>query len=305
MKMKKIMALVLGGVLLLSGCGSKKADKTEPEKVETTQTENAQTNSDKLQVYTSFYAMYDFAKLIGGDKADVYSLCPTSEEPHDFEPKTSDMAKLSEADIFIYNGMGMESWAEKTASSVKNNDLLIVEASDGVPDIAENYDPHVWLDPSNAIVEMENIKNAFCEKDAKNADYYNKNFELCKEKTDKLINEYRKATSSFLDRNVVTAHEAYGYLCDAFNLNQTSIEGLQGESDPSPAKMAEIIDFIEVNNIKYIFAEAMDTSKVVESVAKETGAQVLTLSPFEGDSEGNDYFTVMEENLETLKKALG
>lgn len=68
--------------------------------------------------------------------------------------------------------------------------------------------------------------------------------------------------------------------------------------------MAEIIDFIKTNNIKYIFAEALDTSKTVDSVAKETGAQLLTLNPFEGDKDGNDYFTVMEQNLEALKKAL-
>lgn len=290
MKINKFTALILSVVFLLAGCGSESGKKTEENK--------------KLQVYASFYAMYDFAKLIGGDRADVYSMCPVGVEPHEFEPKTSDMAKLSEADIFIYNGMGMESWAEKTASNSGNDNLLIVEASNGIPNVAENYDPHVWLDPKNALYEMENIKNAFCEKDPENADYYNANYKQCEEKTTKLIDDYRSASEGFSDRNVVTAHEAYGYLCNAFNLNQTAIEGIQGESDPSPARMAEIVDFIKTNNIKYIFAEALDTTKTVDAVAKETGAQILTLNPFEGDADGNDYFTVMEQNLESLKKAL-
>ena len=287
MKTNRLTALLLAAVLLLASCGGEKPQE-----------------SSKLQVYTSFYAMYDFARLIGGEKADIYSLCPVGTEPHDFEPKTSDMAKLSEADIFIYNGMGMEAWAEKTASSAGNDELMIVKASDGIPHIAENYDPHVWLDPSNALHEIKNIKDAFCEKDSANADYYNSNFAECERRIKQLINDYKSASQNFTDRNVVTAHEAYGYLCNAFNLNQTAIEGIQGESDPSPARMAEIIDFIKTNNIKYIFAEALDTSKTVDSVAKETGAQLLTLNPFEGDKDGNDYFTVMKQNLEALKKAL-
>lgn len=288
--MKKLTLFILSAMLLLSSCGAGRENVTE--------------KSSKLCVYTSFYAMYDFAKLIGGDRIDVYSMCPSSSEPHDYEPKTSDMAKLSEADVFIYSGMGMESWAEKTVSSLKSSSLKVVEASDNIPYTAENYDPHVWLNPENALHEMENIKNAFCEKDSENADYYNSNFKDCKEKTEKLINDYKTAAASFKDRNVVVAHAAYGYLCDAFNLNQTSIENASGEGEPSPARMAEIIDFVKNNNIKYIFSQELETTKTVEAVAKETGAEILSLNPFEGDDSGADYFTVMEENLEVLKKAL-
>ena len=266
--MKKLTLFILSAILLLSSCGAGRENVTE--------------ESSKLCVYTSFYAMYDFAKLIGGDRIDVYSMCPSSSEPHDYEPKTSDMAKLSEADVFIYSGMGMESWAEKTVSSLKSSSL----------------------NPENALHEMENIKNAFCEKDSENADYYNANFKDCKEKTEKLINDYKTAATSFKDRNVVVAHAAYGYLCDAFNLNQTSIENASGEGEPSPARMAEIIDFVKNNNIKYIFSQELETTKTVEAVAKETGAEILSLNPFEGDDSGADYFTVMEENLEVLKKAL-
>ena len=269
--MKKLTLFILSAMLMLSGCGAGRENVTE--------------KSSKLCVYTSFYAMYDFAKLIGGDRIDVYSMCPSSSEPHDYEPKTSDMAKLSEADVFIYSGMGMESWAEKTVSSLKSSSLKVVEASDNIPYTAENYDPHVWLNPENA-------------------DYYNANFKDCKEKTEKLINDYKTAAASFKDRNVVVAHAAYGYLCDAFNLNQTSIENASGEGEPSPARMAEIIDFVKNNNIKYIFSQELEATKTVEAVAKETGAEILSLNPFEGDDSGADYFTVMEENLEVLKKAL-
>lgn len=265
---------------------------------------SSEKDSEKMQVYTSFYAMYDFARLIGGDKADIYVLCPVGSEPHEFEPKTSDMAKLSEADIFIYNGMGMEAWAEKTIKSINNPDLTVTEASNGIPNISEDYDAHVWLDPDNAVKEMENIKNAFCEKDSANADYYTENFNVCREKAEALKNDFLNASKEFKTNNIVVSHAAFSYLCSAFNLNQTALDGPQGESDPSPAKMAETIDFIKNNNIKYIFAEALDTTKTIEAAANETGAEILVLNPFEGDTENRDYFTVMEENLNSLKKAL-
>lgn len=283
--MKKIFALILAAILPLCGCTEKK-------------------DSDKMQVYTSFYAMYDFARLIGGDMADIYVLCPVGSEPHDFEPKTSDMAKLSDADIFIYNGMGMESWAEKTIKSIGSSELISVEASKDIPNVSEDYDAHVWLDPDNAVKEMENIKNAFCEKDSANADYYTENFNICREKAETLKNDFLSAAKDFKTNNIVVSHAAFAYLCGAFGLNQTALDNARGESDPSPAKMAETIDFIKANNIKYIFAEALDTTKVIETAAKETGAEILVLNPFEGDTENRDYFTVMEENLNSLKKAL-
>lgn len=287
MKLKKFILLLMSA-LILTACGNAGQSK----------------KSDKLQVYTSFYAMYDFAKQIGGDKADVYLLCPVGSEPHDFEPKTSDMAKLSKADVFIYNGMGMESWAEKTVQSLKTDTLSVVEASKNIPYVTENEDAHVWLDPENAIYEMKNIKDAFCAKDASNSAYYESRYEECEKKADKLIDDYKAASKDFKNRTLITSHAAFSYLCDAFNMSQLAIEGSNGESDPSPAKMAEIIDFIKTNDIKYIFYESLDSSKTVDSIANETGAQTLALSPFEGDTDGKDYFTVMEENLETLKKAM-
>lgn len=283
--MKKLFAIILAAILPICGCSAKK-------------------DSDKMQVYTSFYAMYDFAKLIGGDKADIYVLCPVGSEPHEFEPKTSDMAKLSEADVFVYNGLGMEAWAEKTVQSINNPDLAVVEASKDIPFVAEDYDAHVWLDPDNAVKEMENIKDAFCEKDSANAEYYTANFNSCREKAEELKNDFLNTAKGFKTNNIVVSHAAFSYLCSAFNLNQTALDGPQGESDPSPAKMAETIDFIKTNNIKYIFAEALDTTKTIETAAKETGAEILVLNPFEGDTENRDYFTVMEENLNSLKKAL-
>lgn len=284
MKMTKILLFVLA-FLLASGCSAKKENE-----------------SDKLQVYTSFYAMYDFAKQIGGEMADIELLCPVGTEPHDFEPKTSDVAKLTEADVFIYNGMGMESWTEDISNTL--TDTLCVETSADIPYITEDYDPHIWLNPQNALKQMENIKDAFCERDSKNAQYYEENFSECERKIKELTDKYNEASQAFSNRNVIVSHAAYSYLCEAFNLNQTPVDGMHGEGGATPARMAEVINFINDNNIEYIFATSLQSEKTMETIAKDTGSEILVLNPFEGDIDGKDYFTVMEENLASLKKAL-
>ena len=111
------------------------------------------------------------------------------------------------------------------------------------------------------------------------------------------------------ERNIVVAHEAYGYLCRRYNLTQVSIEGMSPDSEPDPGRMADIIDFVRANNVRAIFFEELSGSRTAETVAAETGVKLLTLSPLEGLSDrqeetGGDYFSVMEENLQQLTEAL-
>ena len=151
---------------------------------------------------------------------------------------------------------------------------------------------------------MENIKDAFCERDSKNAQYYEENFSECERKIKELTDKYNEASQAFSNRNVIVSHAAYSYLCEAFNLNQTPVDGMHGEGGATPARIAEVINFINDNNIEYIFATSLQSEKTMETIAKDTGSEILVLNPFEGDIDGKDYFTVMEENLASLKKAL-
>lgn len=266
-----------------------------------TSCKNTETNSDKLQVYTSFYAMYDFAKEIGQDKADIYLMCPASQESHDFEPSAQDIAKLSEADIFIYNGMEMEHWADSVTATLGEN-VAAVCTSDGIN--SKNKDPHVWLNPDNAYVQYKAIADAFKEKDAENADYYDAKLKECKEKLDKLKADCKSASAEFNNTNIIVSHDAYSHFCDLLNVEQYAINGTDNSGDPTPSRMAEIEDFIADNNIKCIFAEPMGTSDIVKTIANDTGCDVLVLDPFEGSLDNTDYFTVMYKNLDAVKKAL-
>ena len=210
------------------------------------------------------------------------------------------MARLSEADIFIYNGGGMESWAKKTADTLKG--VTVVCTSDSV-EAAEDSDPHIWLDPMNAVRQAETIKNAFAESDPANSMSYEANYNTFKDNAELLDAEYKRMVQSAVHRDIVVAHEAYGYLCKAYGLNQIAIENSQG-GEPSPTRMSEIINYMRDNGIGYICGEELESTKTVEAIAAETGAEIVMLNPFEGDENGKDYFEVMRENLEVLSRIL-
>ncbi|HZK28473.1 MAG TPA: metal ABC transporter substrate-binding protein [Thermoclostridium sp.] len=306
--------------MLLSSCSANNTNSTNHE-------------DGKVTAYTSFFTMYDFTSKIGGDKVNIINMVPSGMEPHHWEPSPRDVAGLSHADLFIYNGAGMEGWAEKVIGSISNGDLIAVEASKNIAiqqsqhthesgendteadkghshnDHNHDYDPHVWLDPMNAKIQMNAIKEALIGIDAENTEYYQQNYEFYAKKLDALDEQYKEAVATFSKKEIVVSHKAYGYLCTAYGLTQIALEGIASESEPTPAKMAEIVDFIRDNDVNVIFFDGLSSSKVADAVARETGASVAVLCPIEGVSqedikEGKDYFSIMEDNLEALSAAL-
>lgn len=274
---------------------------------------------DTLTVYTSFYTMSDFASKIGGDKVAVHTMVPDGVEPHDWEPTAKEMADLLKADVFIYNGANFEHWTDKLADLSDAQSLLLVEASQGITLLEEeenleeeedhdhgSVDPHVWLDPENAKKEMENIKDAFAKLDPDNATYYQENYEKYATELDALDQKYASDLVLLQNRTIVVSHEAYGYLCKRYGLEQMSIVGLSAGEEPSPARMAEIVTFIKENDIHTIFFEEATGSKSAETIAKETGVEIAVLSPIEMSAGADsDYFSQMNSNLAALKKAGG
>lgn len=304
-------------------------------------------DSDKPQIYATFYTMYDFASKIAGDKADVYNLIPTGQEAHHWEPSTEDMKKLEKADMLVTNGAGFESWTDKLSDSISNDKLVIVDTSAGIELLPSShshddedehdeedhdedehdeeeehhdeeeehehshgaYDPHVWTSIKNAKIQMENIKNALVSADSDNKDYYEANYTKWAAELDKLDNEYADGLANVKDKTIVVSHQAFGYLCRDYGLNQVGISGITPDTEPDPARMVEIVDLVKEKGIKTIFFEELATTKVADAIAAETGASVSVLNPCEGLTQeqldaGKDYISVMRENLESLKKAL-
>ncbi|MBA4701427.1 MAG: zinc ABC transporter substrate-binding protein [Ruminococcus sp.] len=327
--MKKSLYILL--ILLMTaswsvGCGSEKSNATGKNEADEGKSQS-ESGDEKLQILASFYPMYDFAQKVGGDKVEVTNMVPAGTEPHDWEPTATDIRQLEDADVFVYNGAGMEHWAEDILASLDNQDLTIVEASKGLEfiegeaheheedeeehededDHDTGYDPHVWLNPLNAKAEMENIKNALVEADPENEDYYTENYEKYSAKFDQLDEKYKEELADIKGKDIIVAHEAFGYLCNAYGLNQVGIEGLSPDSEPDPARMKEIIEFAKENQIKTIFFEELVSPKVAETIAAEIGAKTSVLNPLEGLNDeqleaGEDYFSIMEENLTALKE---
>lgn len=315
MNINRLSALVCACTLslsLLTGCGTQPADTAA--------------GDGRLRVLTSFYPMYDFACKIGGDCIDVTNMVPSGTEPHDWEPSTNDLKNLEKADVFIYNGADMEPWADDLLVS-RSDTLHVVEASENVElrttdgehehayehEDADHhhgdFDPHVWLNPENAKIEMEAIRDALCAADPENSTVFQSNYEKYAAELDTLDAEFREKLAPLPNRTIVVAHEAFGYLCDAYGLTQVGIEGLSPDSEPDPGRMAEVIDFVREHSISTIFFEELVSPKVAEAIASETGAQAKMLSPLEGLSDeqaaaGADYFSVMHDNLAALMEAL-
>lgn len=332
--MKKTAAFfitVFISTLFLFGCSK--------DSIPTDETNHDETAGAKIKVMASFYPMYDFAVQIGGDKVSVENMVPAGMEPHDWEPAASDIAALEKADVFIYNGAGMEHWVDTVFDSLDNKELVKVEASKGIPlleghghshdeegngdaDSAveddheedadhdeEQFDPHVWLSPANAKIQIQNIRDAFIKADPDNEAYYNKNYEIYAAKLDGLDQKYKDTLSGLEHKDIIVAHEAFAYLCNSYGLNQIGIEGLSPDSEPDPARMEEIIEFAKDKYIKIIFFEELVSPKVAEIIAEEIGAETKVLNPLEGLTEeqikaGADYISVMEDNLNNLLEAL-
>jgi zinc transport system substrate-binding protein len=221
----------------------------------------------------------------------------------------------------------MEHWVGDILGALRNKKLTVVEASKGITlleghhhhhegeeeeeeeDDDEVHDPHVWLSPVNAKLEMENIKNAFLKVDPDGKSHYEANYKKYAEECDLLDKEFKNAILPLKNKDIIVAHQAFGYLCERYGLNQVPIEGLSPDSEPDPGRMAEIIDFAKKHRVKVIFFEELASPKVAEAIAKATGAKTDMLSPIEGLGEdeiaaGDDYFSIMRRNMKSLIAAL-
>jgi zinc transport system substrate-binding protein len=255
---------------------------------------------EKPQIYASFFVMYDFALQIAGANADVYCIVPSGAGAHNFEPTPQDMAAVSEADIFFYSDSVMEPWAGNVADAAQNTPA--VSLSEGLYE--ENADPHVWLNPNYALKMMEVILVKLISADPDNTDSYIENYNIASEKIDALNQSYIDAQLS--GKTILCYHAAYTHLCDEYGMTQKSVEETGNSAEVSASKIAETIEFINENEIKYIFAAPYGYAGAVDVITRETAAKRLELNPCEildekSRADGADYFSIMYANLENLK----
>ncbi|MCB2341136.1 metal ABC transporter solute-binding protein, Zn/Mn family [Clostridium estertheticum] len=298
-KKMSMFILLICTILTFTACSSKNAETT-----------NVKSQS-KVKVVVSFNAMREIATAIGKDKVDIVTMIPNGTEPHDFEPKAKDLEGLSTAKIFVYNGFGMESWVDKVLESVNNKNLISVDASKGSTPIGntektENgqYDPHLWISLKGAENQAKNVRDALIKADSSNKPYYEKKYNDFALKLDTLYNEYNKKFKTVSNKNFVTGHAAFAYLCRDFGLKQNSVESVFAEGEPSAKKLKELTDYCKKNKIKTIFVEDMVSTKVSDALAKEVGAKVEKIHTIESKEDNKDYLTCMKENLDMIYNSL-
>lgn len=294
--MKKFLSVLFVGILALSavGCSSNSKDA------------NSNNTDKKIKVVASIYPLEQFTKMIGKDKVEVKTLVGPGLEPHDFDLKPQDTKELMESNVFVYNGLDMEHWADDVINSLKSTDVKVVLASDGVNTIKEGdtVDPHVWLSLKEAEVEAKNILNALVEKDPSNKDYYEANYKELVKKFDNLYNEYKPKFEKLKNKDFITNHEAFGYLCREFGLTQKSVSGIFQEGEPTPQKLQELVNYCKKNNIKVIFSESTAEQKTSETLAKEVGAKVEKIYTLESEQDSKTYLEAIKYNLETIYNSL-
>lgn len=306
MKKKWLAVVLFATMLTLVGCN----------KQETTKQKTG------LTIYTTVYPLADFAKKIGGEYVTVKSIYPPGVEAHTFEPTTQTMKELANADAFIYVGAGMEGFVDQTIEALKNERVTFIESTKGISllEATEEHeeeehhghgdkDPHVWLDPIFSIQMAENIKNALIELKPEAKDSFEKNFASLKQQLQQLDEKFRTVVNSATKKELLVSHAAYGYWEKRYGIEQISIAGLSPSNEPSQKELAQLITTAKEHHIRYVIFEQNVTPKVADIVKNELKAEPLRFHNLEtltkdDMKENKDYFTIMNENINTLKKAL-
>lgn len=277
---------------------------------------NANTTEGTITVVASFYPLAEFAARVGGDRVRVVNITPPGTEPHEYEPTPLEIAGVYKANLFLYNGNGIDGWADRLADDIRSKGVIVSRMSDQVDvletdtdDEGEAYDPHIWLDPRNAQKIIGLTAKLLSDADPDGAGAYEANRDAYIQTLTELDQAYRSGLEQCASRTIVTTHNAFRYLARQYALDTEYILGLSPDEDPSPRRLAEIADLAKVRGIKVIFFETLVSPKIAQTIANEIGAETLVLNPLEGLTEeelraGKSYVSVMLENLSNLKTAL-
>jgi zinc transport system substrate-binding protein len=270
-------------------------------------------NGSKIKVVASFYPIYEFVKKVGGDKVDVSILIPVGVEPHDFEPTIQQIQEAENANIVIYNGAGLEEWIERINTKLRvdvSNGTRLLLNNNNTNELKANYDPHIWLDPILAQIEVRNIRDALIKVDPKNSQYYTDNAERFIRDLSTLDSEIRTSLSTCNKTDFIAFHNAFTYFADRYGLKQHSIKGPSPEGEVLPQRLVEVITLAKELDLHIIYSEDLVDPRSAETIAQEIpNGKVLILSPIEGVNKleqeaGIGYLDKMRQNFKNLLEGL-
>ncbi len=271
----------------------------------------APVQADKLKVVASFSILGDMVEQVTGDLASVTTIVGPDADAHVYTPNASDARAVSDADVIFVNGLGFETWS-KTLIDNSGTKARVYVATDGISPLKVDgeIDPHAWNALTNGVTYVRNIAKAMGEADAANAKTYQENAETYIAKLEAL----HKRTISNLgtlpkdSRTVVTAHDAFGYLANAYGLRFLAPVGIDTESEPSAKQLAKLIDQLKNEKVAGLFVENITSPALVEQISRETGLKIGgrlfsdALSVKGGPA--TSYLAMFEHNLGVILAAL-
>jgi len=277
-------------------------------------------NAAPLRIVTSFLPLSAATLSIVGDRAEVSQLTGQGVGPHEFEPKPSDLKKITRADLLIVNGLGLEGWLDDVVEKVGGSHLKVVDASAGIVPLenpselkltggsdgktADGANPHAWLDPVLAKQQAAAILAAVQAADPANASYYAANAQAYASKLDQLNADFAAELAKLPSRDLITFHDAFPYFAARYGLNYLGSVEEFPEKAPSPRELGHLVDLINARHVRVIFAEEGYEPKLLQTIAAQTGAKVANIDTLEvGPPGANGYLERMRSNLAVLQKA--
>ena len=234
----------------------------------------------KFKVVTTFTVIQDIAQNVAGDAATVESITKPGAEIHEYEPTPKDIVKAQSADLILWNGLNLERWFERFFQNIKEKPAVVV--TEGITPLSiyegpykDAPNPHAWMSPSNALIYVENIKNALVKYDPQNADTYQKNAVAYAEKIKQLDKPLREKLAQIPadQRWLVTSEGAFSYLAKDYDLKEGYLWPINAEQQGTPQQVRKLIDLVKKNHIPVVFSESTVSAKPAQQVAKESGAK--------------------------------
>jgi zinc transport system substrate-binding protein len=276
-----------------------------------------------VHVVASFYPLAEAARVVGGALVSVENLTPPGVEPHDLELAPDDLETIQSADLVLLVGGGFQPAIEEAVADAEGT---VVDALEGLatlppPEEEEQEggghegeeltaDPHVWLDPTLFGAIVERLSEALSEVAAGDAAEFEANAQAYIAEIETLDGEFQMGLATCKRRLMVVNHAAFGYLADAYDLEQVAISGVSPEAEPDAQRLGELAGLVQREGVTTIFTEELVSPEVAETLADEAGITTAVLNPLEGLTPeevdaGEDYLSVMRTNLETLRAGLG
>lgn len=235
----------------------------------------------KFKVITTFTVIQDIAQNVAGEAAVVESITKPGAEIHDYEPTPKDIAKVQSADLILWNGLNLERWFERFFQGIQKNtpSVVVTEGIKPISIVEGPYqgmpNPHAWMSPSNALIYIENIKNAFVQYDPDNAEIYRKNAQVYAEKIKQLDQPLREKLALIpqAQRWLATSEGAFSYLASDYGFKEIYLWPINAEQQGTPQQVKRLIDLVRQHQVPVVFSESTISPKAAQQVAKESGAK--------------------------------